>query len=740
MGTGLCQELFSTRAAILLAAALLAAAATMLPSVQFQDEAVGLSWLFLTRGAVDPPQDVAVVSIDGESALDLGLSSQLIEWPRELHARLIDGLVHSGAKAIAFDIIFDRPRDREQDRQLAESLQRAGNVILVERVRTHVFDLPALAAGVAAVEVERRIPPIEPLRRAAVATAPFVLPAVPVSVRQFWVFGRGPGDTATLPAIAVTAHLDDAHARLTGKLYRYAEEHDQAMRVALDGVAGRPLHETVLAIRSLFRERPALATALMSQGAADDGMSLLLSMYAGPDSRYLNFYGPPRTVPTYAFHELLREFEAGNGVSALRGQTVFVGFSESHQPEQQDSFHSVYTDSRGLNLSGVEIAATAFANLLHGHEVRPLSVPQQLLLTAIWGLALVAACLWLSVGVAALVILAATSGYLWMAVESFASTGLWLPLVVPVAVQAPSVTICALVLAYVRARRQRQRVREALGYYVPADEVERLTRDSLRAGSDGRLLHGACLFTDADQYTTLAESLSPRALAQLLNDYYAVLFDAVRSQGGQIADVAGDSMVAVWADVRPDSDTRSRACAAALAVQRRVREFNALRGQGAMSTRVGLDAGPMLLGNIGAGDRFEYRAVGEIVNTASRLQGLNRQLGTRVLASAATLAGLGHMPARHLGAFVLVGKAEPLNVYELTESGGREPWPSSTEAFEAIVRLVREGHWRVAAQQCERLLARCPDDGPTHFYLALVQRHQFVPPVGWDGAVRLTAK
>lgn len=740
MGTGSCQELFSARAAILLAAALLAAATTMLPSVQFQDEDIGLNWLFRTRGAVEPPQDVVVISIDGESALELGLSSQLIEWPRELHARLIDGLARSGAKAIAFDIIFDRPRDREQDRQLAESVQRAGNVILVERVRSRVLDLPELAAGAAAVEVESRIPPIEPLRRAAVGTAPFVLPAVPVSVRQFWIFGRGPGDTATLPAMAVTAHLDDAHARLIRELYRYAEQHDQAMRVALDSVAGRQLHDTVPAIRSLFRERPELAQALTSQGSADDGMSLLLSMYAGPDSRYLNYYGPPRTIPTYAFHELLREFEAGNDVSALRGQTVFVGFSESHQPEQQDSFHSVYTDSRGLNLSGVEIAATAFANLLHEHEVRPLSVSRQLLLTVIWGLALVAACLWLSVGVAALVILAATAGYLWIAVESFAGTGLWLPLVVPAGVQAPSVTLCALVLAYVRARRQRQRVREALGYYVPADEVERLTRDSLRAGGSSRLLHGACLFTDADQYTALSESLSPRALAQLLNDYYAVLFDAVRSEGGQIADVAGDSMVAVWADVRPDSGTRSRACAAALEVQRRVREFNARRGQAAMPTRVGLDAGQMLLGNIGAGDRFEYRAVGEIVNTASRLQGLNRQLGTRVLASAATLAGLSHMPARHLGAFVLVGKAEPLNVYELTEAGDREQRRSSTEAFEAIVCLVREGHWRIAAERCERLLARCPDDGPTRFYLALARRHQSVPPVDWDGAVRLTAK
>jgi adenylate cyclase len=370
---------------ILLVVILLVSALSVVPRVLLIDETLGLYWLFQVRGTIQPADDVAVISIDGESANAFGLSSVLAEWPRDLHARLIEGLNRSGAAVVVFDIIFDRARDPDRDRRFAQAIAEAGNVILLERVRTRSVRMPGVTVGEA--ELEHRELPLESLRRGALATAPFVLPVVPMRVGQFWTFGRGPGDSATLPAVALAAYLPVAHERLVEEVRPHVAESAMALPTDLAPLIGN-LQEQMAALRAAFRADPELGRQLRLQADPADEQ-VLLDLYTGPDSRYLNYYGPPRTVPTWTYHEVLRRLDEGGVFEVLRGRVVFVGFSESHQPEQQDSFHSVFTDSRGLHLSGVEIAATALLNLLHRQEVRPLSVHGQWLATLLFGLVLV---------------------------------------------------------------------------------------------------------------------------------------------------------------------------------------------------------------------------------------------------------------------------------------------------------------------------------------------------------------
>ena len=179
----------------------------------------------------------------------------------------------------------------------------------------------------------------------------------------------------------------------------------------------------------------------------------------------------------------------------------------------------------------------------------------------------------------------------------------------------------------------------------------------MSAVANRQLLHGTCLFTDAEEYTTVSEALRPEELAGLMNDYYQAMFRVVERHGGMVSDTSGDSMVALWATTTPDSTSRIKACRAALEIVEAVAEFNLGRGGSQLPTRVGLESGEVLLGNIGAEQRFEYRAIGDhIVNTASRLQGLNRLLRTRVLVSAATVAGAPGLVTRNVGVFLLRGK------------------------------------------------------------------------------------
>src|SRR5690606_16115700 len=149
------------------------------------------------------------------------------------------------------------------------------------------------------------------------------------------------------------------------------------------------------------------------------------------------------------------------------------------------------------------------------------------------------------------------------------------------------------------------------------------------------LVHGTCLVSDIERYTTLSETLHPTMLGELMDAYYDVIVQAVHRHGGIVSDIGGDSMIAVWPAASSAAETRTAATRAALEVLEAAEAFNRGQVHGRLPTRIGLDSGQLLLGNVGASERGEFRAVGDIVNTAARLQGLNRLLGTRVLVSSA---------------------------------------------------------------------------------------------------------
>jgi adenylate cyclase len=463
-------------------------------------------------------------------------------------------------------------------------------------------------------------------------------------------------------------------------------------------------------------------------------LEVLLDLYAGPGGRFLNFYGPARSVRTLPYDEALN----GSGVD-VAGALLIVGLSEPRQPEQQDDFISVFSQNTGVNLSGVELGATAVANLLEGRALAPLSLPLQGALIVALGLAFGFLVGRATVARAAAVAALAGALYFGAAYWQFTSYYLWLPLVVPLLVQLPASFATAVWWSYRDLAAQRERVRTALGYYVPRSLVSALTEETLTPGADSQLLHGTCLVTDAENYTSVAERLPPAELAALVNDYYRAIFRVVQAHGGEISDTAGDSMVAVWASGKPDAGARLRAARASLAILDAVEEFNRAHADTPLPTRVGLETGEMLLGNIGGEQRYEYRAVGDIVNTASRIQGLNPLLGTRVLLSSTTLAGV-DLPGRDVGTFLLRGKRVPVGVLEPIAAGGCRLDGRCIEEFAAALAAFRRGDWQSAQDAFAALAARFPGDGPSRYYDALSRAMRQDPPASWTGVVRITAK
>jgi adenylate cyclase len=179
---------------------------------------------------------------------------------------------------------------------------------------------------------------------------------------------------------------------------------------------------------------------------------------------------------------------------------------------------------------------------------------------------------------------------------------------------------------------------------------------------------------------------------------------------------------------------------ASLAILEAVDEFNREHPQAQLPTRIGLESGEMLLGNIGAEQRYEYRAIGDIVNTAARVQGLNQLLGTRVLISAATLDESDELGARDVGTFVLRGKRLPVRVLEPITAAARPLDAEGLSAFAGALGAFRAGAWQEARERFDILAARFPEDGPSRYYSAAARAFLSEPPATWTGAVRLTAK
>jgi len=722
------------------------------------EEDVGLGLLFKLRGVRQPPPEVFIVGIDRVSASHLNQPEKAERWSRSLHARLVETLVRGDAAVIAFDILFEEPRSSEEDSAFAAAMRNAQNVILCRGIKRETLPLPGAGRdGKGIVNIETLMPASPLFAEAALGTAPFPLPKVPVKVSQYWAFKTSAGDSPTLPVVAFQVFALDVYHQFVHLLEGFGLMEVGHLPHDGDAVrASRGVDKLVRAIRDLFGQYPLAVERVRRKVGRSAGDSLdekrrrilssLVRMYQSPNSCYLNFYGPPGTIATVPYHQVLDPHPVTtgeHGAPDFRGKAVFVGLSDLSRVDQKDNFHTVFSQPSGLDLSGVEIAATAFANLLEDMPVQPLRLGEHALFLLLWGVVLGMACRLLPTIPAAVAATGLSGLYLLFAHQQFTSSGLWYPLVAPVFVQAPVAFLGALAWNYGETHRERGAIKQALGYYLPGRVAEEIARNVRNIGAHGQIMHGTCLCTDADQYTTLSEQMDPRELSGLLKRYYEVVFEPVRRRGGIVSDVIGDSMMAIWTTTQTDAALRHEACLAALDIANSLNRLNESDHDLLLPTRIGLHSGNLLLGNVGAMDHYEYRAVGDIVNTVARIENLNKHLGTRILVSTEVLSGLDGFVTRDVGRFLLRGKSRPVAVHELL--GRMEEGEQELEGLRVLfaqgLDAYRKRSWAEAITRFRECMRFCQTDGPSLFYIRLCEKYDENPPgEGWDGLVRLDEK
>jgi len=501
-------------------------------------------------------------------------------------------------------------------------------------------------------------------------------------------------------------------------------------------------------IREVITDRPILAENLVEElaqpwvTAETDEVRYLLNslvaMYIGPNERYLNFYGPPGTIKSIPYHAVIRGPDQ-NVTAAdldLTGQVVFVGFSDLFDPGQPDRFYTVFTDEDSIDLSGVEIAATAFGNLLHDQS---LQVPDTLTTLGIlfcFGLVITMVIYFTpaSLGVPVSIILVA--GYAFCVQYLFSQSQTWMPLAIPVLIQFPLALFIGLLTQYLQQRHKVRHISEAISLYVPAEVSRALTDSDLAPESIDQVTYSTCLATDMQGFSTIAEHMRPGELAEFLNDYFDTLSQPLRDHDVTVTEFRADAIMCAWTGQDTDIEVRRKPILASLQAADAIEDFKARHDAFETSLRIGLETGEVYVGHSGGGGHFVYSIVGDCANTASRIEGLNKHVGSQILATESTLAGIDGLLLRPIGEFVFIGKTEALPIFEIL-SLTSEATPQQAELCERFSKAMErftDCDWKSAAKAFKTILKIFPNDGPSRFYAAQCQqrlRADSLPETPW---------
>ncbi len=616
-------------------------------------------------------------------------------WPRQMYAPLLGFLKTGGAKAVFFDLVMTEPSPlADDDLMLAKAIGESGNVVLP--VALSADDKETAPEAEAFLKRKASAADVRPwAEKFLSATAD-----LPVLLDQC----RGGANVQVKPD-------EDGIYRRLPLLFRYK---------------GVPV--------------PGVALALAEAAAGPEGAS---GVRLDSDGQMLvRFFGPTGTYRGYPAATIINSYlqTTENKKPQIEprefaGKVVLIGVSAV-------GLQDIKTSPLSGVVPGVEIQAAALDSLWHRRYLRPTPVVLDLFLALLWALLA-------GVGITVLrrsshmfgaaVVLALLPASSSMA--GFAA-GTWIRFILPEAAVLLAV-IGAAVLNYAVEGRQRRFLKSAFRYYLSPHVIERVIDDPKQLRLGGVKRDVTSFFSDVAGFTSISEALGPEALVSLLNVYLSEMTDIILDSGGTLDKYEGDAIVAFWNAPLDIPDHALRACRAALACQKRLAEmapeFEKRIGR-PVRARIGLNTGPAVVGNMGSTRRFDYTAMGDTINLAARLESAGKQYGVHLLAGESTVAAAGDtVVAREVDRLRVVGKTQPVRIYELIGERGSVPAPvlERLAVFERLLASYRRREWDAVLASCGAL----EGDPVAAIYAARCLRFKAEPPPDdWDFVFDLKMK
>jgi len=673
--------------------------------------------------------EVALILLD-QNSLDWAADTLGLPWPwpRETYAAVTRFCQRAGARALAFDVLYTEASSYGvyDDESFGDAAAEFGRVVASVFLSDQSGSAEAWPEELPRPELELR--PELQLGRSPERS----LPAVPRprGFLETLTFSRA---TFPIPELArnarILANVNLTRAADTDGIYR---------RAPLFGLFADAVLPTLGAGTYLAANPEVRSLGLGPKTATVGGRAIPLDRAGRALLRYRGPLDVYRPLAAAAVMQSELQIQAGETPTidpeTLRGKYVLFGFSA---PGLFDLRSSPVSGT----YPGVGVHATLLDNLLSGDFMR--DVP-------IWLTVLVILVLAVGAGIASVRTSgAARSVLLYVVVLAIPlalslggyALGRWLPLLV-VEIGAVLTLVSGGVVNYATEGRQKRYIKSAFRQYLSPTVIEQLIAhpERLKLGGERRDL--SIFFSDLQGFTSISEVLTPEELTALLNDYLSAMTDIIQEEGGTIDKYEGDAIIAFWNAPLEQTDHGLRAVRAALRCQKRLAELRpAFRERAGkdLLMRVGLNSGPAVVGNMGSHTRFDYTMLGDAVNLAARLEGINKQFRTYTMISAATREAMAEaFPTRELARVAVVGKSKPVVVYEPLlpeEHAARLPL---LEAYAPALAAFYAGRFAEAEDLFARTAAQDP---PAAAYVEKCRELQAHPPEGsWDGVWVMTSK
>lgn len=630
-------------------------------------------------------------------------------WPREVYTAIISLCQRSNAKALAFDVIFSEPSiyGVDDDRALGQSLA--------------AYRRATAALTFSNTDTEARSKPVRK--------------SFPISGLDTWL--AKPGRTIPVfktPDFPVPEVAD--HCAILGSVLHRPDPDGISRRVRLFTVAGGTAYPC-LGLSAFIAGEPTTHFSIANHRFIANGQALPID---NTGRVLLNFRGPSGTHQSVsAAWVLQQEFRfRENGQrndeaeKLFRGKYVLFGFSAPGLFDLKSApVDPVYP--------GLEIHATLLDNFLSNDFMQVLHPAVVILILSslsFFCTLFILRCSGIIIAIPALL------AVFFPPVLSFLfyETGYWMPLVVMEMTVALSIFL-SLSVKYITEGRKKRYIKNAFRHYLSPHVINEIIShpDRLQLGGTRRTL--SIFFSDLQGFTSISEGLTPEQLTDFLNDYLSEMTDIILEEDGTVDKYEGDAIIAFWNAPLAVPDHALRCVRAALRCQQKLAEmrpaFTERLGK-EVFMRIGINTGPAVVGNLGSRSRFDYTMLGDSVNLAARLEGVNKAFGTYTLVSRFTREKLAdHFHFRELGRVAVVGRQEPVTIFEPMDKEKARALSPVLEKFSESLSFFYQGDF-IRAEALFNRTAKT--DPPAARYAQRCRILIASPPNSWNGVWEMTEK
>jgi len=722
---------------------------------------------FRLRGVRPHDDRIVIVDIDERTLQKVGA------WPipRDAYAKLVDQLSAGGARVIGFDVSFPTPEKNsavEALKRLELDLNGTASPAVLEKIRA--LEATSDNDAVLAASLKKADNVVlgqlflnegrsKDISKEAADEYYYVLSAHPFTGMRKVTSGRDFDlmkaweNAGGAVAVGVESNIRLlAEAARSAGFFDNNPDPDGTMRHALLLVRYQDKELYASLPMTMLQVAEDIKPQVMNAYIAEDGLE---RMEVGPYSfnvekngtALINFAGPYQTYQHYSMADVM---DGNVPPSTFKDKLVLVGATAKGIGD----LRTTPFFSGNVAYMGVEIHANALDNMLHsgdsgrGFLSRGFTEEMiDIILILALGLGLGFAFSRLKPVQSTIAAAVGLALFSLLVYYAFARFGMWLSFVVPAAtLLADYAGITSFRMIF--EEREKRKIRKSFSSYVSPGVIQLIEKDPkryFRPGGDMKDL--TIMFSDIRSFTTISEGLTPDELVLLLNEYLSEMTDILFRRWGTLDKYIGDAIMGFWGSPYPQEDHAIRACACALDMGNRLDELNMkweAQGKKQLAIGVGLNSGPVNVGNMGSDKRLAWTVMGDNVNLASRLEGQTKDYHIRCIVGEGTYQqAKDHYVFRDLDRIRVKGKLKPVNIYQLLAFGADAPqYADLLQRWNAANRLYREGQWEFAKAKFEEILQKYPNDGPAETFLRRCEEKMAaaVPQGMWDGVFVATSK